>query len=323
MPEHLVPESGLAAEAALWVARRRNGGHDVEEQRHFMRWLNASPANREAYDRAEAVWQELGGLDQIADRQLAEARAYLRSARRQPAWGRWAVAAAACFAAVLVWQIDPFSYLDDQTYRTARGQLKTIDLADGSRLELDTDSEARVHYSRRDREIRLVRGRAVFAVAHDDRRPFEVLAGLGKIRDIGTEFDVRHAADGVSVAVLDGEVQVAGVPDATPVPVHRGQKIGYRPSGELTPVRPIDVNAYSAWRNGRLVFRDQPLREVLEELGRYHRSNVTVTAPGVLDTKVSGIFPTDNLPQAMQTIAATLPVRLTRLDEQSWRIDPR
>lgn len=64
----------------------------------------------------------------------------------------------------------------------------------------------------------------------------------------------------------------------------------------------------------------RPLREVLEDLGRYHRATVTVTAPAVLDTKVSGIFPTDNLPQAMQTIAATLPISLTRRGEQNWQI---
>jgi ferric-dicitrate binding protein FerR (iron transport regulator) len=48
-----------------------------------------------------------------------------------------------------------------------------------------------------------------------------------------------------------------------------------------------------------------------------------VTAPGILDTQVSGVFPTDNLPQAMQTIAATLPVRLTQIGDHAWQIDPR
>jgi transmembrane sensor len=85
----------------------------------------------------------------------------------------------------------------------------------------------------------------------------------------------------------------------------------------------IDINSYSAWREGKLAFNARPLREVLEELGRYHSATVTVTASAVLDTKVSGIFPTNNLPQAMQTIAATLPIRLTRLGDHAWQIDSR
>lgn len=314
----------IQTQAAAWLARRNNGEHSAEEQRAFLVWLNASAAHREAYARAEALWEQMRGLDSVADKQLAEARAFLAQRRRPPALRRYAVAALILLAAgAIVWQADGLSYLDDQTYQTAHGQTRAVDLADGSRLELNTDSEARVHYARHGREIRLLRGQAVFTVAHGDPRPFEVFAGQGKIRDIGTQFDVRHVAEGIAVAVLDGEVEVAGTPTARSVAVHRGEKIGYRPSGELTPVQPIDISNYSAWREGKLVFRARPLREVLEELGRYHRATVTVTAPAVLDTKVSGIFPTDNLLQAMQTIAATLPIRLTRLGEQNWQIDRR
>lgn len=313
----------LQAQAAAWLARRNNGEHSAEEQRAFLVWINASPAHREAYAEAEALWENLRGLDSVADKQLAEARAFLARKRRRPALRRLSMAAGVLLVAGLVWQLDPLSHLNDQTHRTAQGQVGTIDLADGSRLELDTDSEARVHYSRHGREIRLDRGRAVFTVAHGDARPFEVIAGTGKIRDIGTQFDVRHQADGVAVAVLDGAVEVAGQANAAPVTLQRGQRIRYTPSGEVGPMQVVDINSYSAWREGKLVFQARPLREVLEELGRYQPARLTVTAPGILDTQVSGIFPTDDLPQAMQTIAATLPVRLTRIGEHAWQIDPR
>jgi transmembrane sensor len=313
----------LQAQAAEWLARRNNGEHSAEEQRAFLVWINASPAHREAYAEAEALWENLRGLDSVADKQLAEARAFLARKRRRPALRRLAMAAGVLLVAGLVWQLDPLSHLNDQTHRTAQGQIKTIDLADGSRLELDTDSAARVHYSRHGREIRLDRGRAVFTVAHADSRPFEVFAGKGKIRDIGTQFDVRHEADGVAVAVLDGEVEVAGQANAVPVTLQRGQQISYTPSGAVGPMQVIDINSYSAWRQGKLVFRARPLREVLDELGRYQPARLTVTAPGILDTQVSGVFPTDNLPQAMQTIAATLPVRLTQIGDHAWQIDPR
>ncbi len=290
-------------------------------------WLNTSAAHHEAYERAEALWEQMRSLDTVADRQLDDARAFLARKRRQPVLRRFAAAALVLLAAGIIWQLDPLSYLDDRTYQTAQGQTRTIDLADGSRLELNVATEAKVHYSRHGREVHLLRGQAVFTVAHDEPRPFHVFAGKGKIRDIGTQFDVRHGADGVTVAVLDGEVEVevevevAGAPGAAPVPLRRGQQMSYRPSGDVGPVRTIDIATYSVWREGRLVFKAQPLREVLEELGRYQPASLTVTAPGILDTKVSGVFPTDNLPQAMQTIAATLPIRLTRIGERSWRID--
>lgn len=318
-----LPQSDAREQAAAWLARRNNGERSAEEQRAFLVWINASAENRQAYAEAEALWENLRGLDGVAGRQLAEARACLARKRRRPALRRLAMAAGVLLVAGLVWQLDPLSHLNDQTHRTAQGEVKTIDLADGSRLELDTDSAARVHYSRHGREIRLDRGRAVFTVAHGDARPFEVFAGAGIIRDIGTQFDVRHEADGVAVAVLDGEVEVIAKAQATPVALLRGQRINYARSGNIGPVQVVDIDSYSAWREGKLVFQARPLREVLEELGRYQPARLTVTAPGILDTQVSGIFPTDNLPQAMQTIAATLPVRLTRIGDHAWQIEAR
>lgn len=318
-----LPESDAREQAAAWLARRNNGEHGAEEQRAFLVWINASAENREAYAEAEALWENLRGLDGVAGRQLAEARGYLARKRRRPALRRLAAAAAVLLVAGVTWHLDPLSYLDDQTYRTAQGQIKTIDLADGSRLELDTASAAHVHYSRHGREIRLEHGRAVFTVAHGDARPFEVFAGRVKVRDIGTQFDVRHRADGVAIAVLDGEVEVAGKAGDATVALRRGQQIGYAPDGAAGPIQVVDIDSYSAWREGKLVFQARPLREVLAELGRYQPASLTVTAPKVLDTQVSGIFPTDNLEQALQTVAATLPVRIIRTGEMAWQIDPR
>lgn len=309
--------------AATWLARRNNGEHSAEDQRAFLIWLNASKANREAFTKAEILWEEMRGLDSVADQQLAEARAFLAKNRRQPPRRRYAVAALALITAGAVWQADWLSYLNDQSYQTAVGQIQSVDLADGSRLELNTNSAAKVHYSRHGREVQLMSGQAVFTVAHGDHRPFEVYAGKGKIRDIGTQFDVRYNDDWVSVAVLDGEVEVSGIVDAPPKHLLRGQRLSYTPSGEITTMQAIDINTFSAWREHKLVFQGQPLKQVLEELGRYHRVSITVTAPKIMETKVSGIFPTDNLPQAMQTIATALPIKLTQTGTQSWQIDRR
>lgn len=317
----------IQATAAEWLARRSNGEHSAEDQRAFLVWLNASEEHREAFAKAEALWEQMRGLDDIAEQQLAEARAFLARNRQQqvqaPARRRYAMAALALITAGVVWQADWLSYLNDQTYQTAVGQSQSIDLADGSRLELNTNSAAKVHYSRHRREVRLVYGQAVFTVAHGDHRPFEVYAGQGKVRDIGTQFDVRYNGDLVSVAVLDGEVEVSGKLDSASTPLHRGQQLSYNPSGEVTSVQSIDVNTFSAWRERKLVFQAQPLKAVLEELGRYNQASITVTAPKILDTKVSGIFPTDNLPQALQTIATALPIKLTQTGTQSWQIDQR
>lgn len=319
----ILSRSEAREQAARWVVRRNGSEYRAEDQRAFLVWINASEENRRAYAEAEALWESLRGLDDVAGQRLAEARAFLARKRRGPVRRRLAAAAGILLVASLAWWFDPLSHLDDRIYRTAQGRIRAFDLADGSRLELDTASEARVHYSRRERAIRLVRGRAVFTVVHGDPRHFEVYAGQVKVRDIGTRFDVRHLADGIAVAVLEGEVEVSGGTNAAPIVLRRGQRVDYARDGDAGSVQFIDAGVYSSWRDGRLVFNARPLREVLEELGRYQPTSLAVSAPRFLDTRVSGVFSVDDLPQAMQTIAAALPVRIVRTGEHAWRIDPR
>jgi transmembrane sensor len=320
MPHFSSPESPHA-EATRWVAQRRGGDCSPEEQRAFLRWLNADKANGKAYAQAENLWQQLGGLDTIADRQLHEARAYLAQKRRKSFRRSMIGFALAASLVAVAWQADWLSYLNDQSYRTALGERKSVMLADGSRVDINTGSEVAVHYSRRGRELRLIRGQAAFAVAHNDTRPFDVLAEKMRIRDIGTQFDVRQRADRVEVSVLEGNVEVSARDGAAVQPLRQGQRLSYSAAGDTTAIESIDINAAGAWRDGRIVFKSQPLGEVLAELGRYHTASVAVTSPRILTIKVSGAVPSGDLELALTTIAATLPAKLTRTGPQSWRID--
>lgn len=326
-PAHAAPASAVREAATRWVARRAGGGLSPGEQREFLAWLDAGETHRQAFLEAEALWQDLRALDDVASLHLAEARAYLARERKRTARRGigLALAATAIFASVLgvVWHADPLSLLRAEALRTAVGQRQATELADGSRLDLDTDSEVIVRYARRAREIHLLRGRAMFTVAHGDDRPFVVHAGRGEIRDIGTRFTVDHRRDRIAVAVLDGAVEVSAAGSAAPTRLGRGQRISYAATGELTPPDSIDVDAEGAWREGRYVFRNQPLGAILAELGRYRHAEITVGGHALMETRVSGSLPTDDLPAALDTLAATLPVRLLRKGPDAWRIEPR
>ncbi len=312
------PETTIT-EATQWVARQRSGNCSPEEQRAFLRWLNADETHGKAYRQADSLWQQLGGLNDIAGRQLHEARAHLVQHRRLKLHQRLAGAAVAAALGVVVWQADWLSYLDDQTYRTALGERKSVMLADGSRLDINTNSEVSVHFSRRGREVRLNSGQAAFAVAHGER-PFDVFAGGMRVRDIGTQFDVRQRAGRIEVAVLEGKVEVA-VRDGVAHPLHQGQRLSYDVAANTASIEPVDIAAAGAWRDGRIVFKSQSLGTVLAELGRYHSASVVVNSSGLLNLKISGAIPADDLEVALTTLVATLPATLTRTGPQSWRID--
>lgn len=309
------------AEAARWFARRRGGDCTVGVQQDFLQWLNADEAHGKAYARAETLWRQMDGLEDVAGWQLRSARAHLARARRRPARRRvLALALAASLAAVMGWNSGWLDFPQEYSYRTALGERQAVTLDDGSRLELDTNSEVAVRYSRRYRELNLVRGQAAFTVAHSDVRRFVVRADNARIRDIGTQFDVRRYDNRVSVEVLEGAVEVSGATSGQLHLLSQGQRIGFTKQGEFSAVENIDVASAAAWREGKLVFHAQALGEVLTELRRYHTAALTVTRPNVMTVKVSGAFPVDDLPLTLKTIAATLGLKLTRTGAQSWRL---
>lgn len=304
-----------AQSAADWLARRQSGSYGAADQRAFLRWLNASEENRRAYAEAERLWEEMRALDMIAGSQLAQARAYL--ARRRRRWPLLLASAATVMLSLAFWQ----AYPDGDTYRTAVGERRSVELADGSRLDLNTDSEALVRFSAQGRAIELLRGQAMFTVAHGDGRPFDVHAGGASIRDIGTRFDVRLRETTTAVAVLDGEVEIRG--DGRTLALQRGQGIDYTRAGLLGAPHAVDVERLAAWREGKLDFQAQALAEVIEELARYHQATITISDPLLRKIRVSGVFPTNDLGQTLQTIEATLPVSVTQTGQDSWQISGR
>lgn len=310
------------AEAAGWLAKQHGDQYTTDDQRAFIRWLNQDKANQEAYQKAQALWTQLDGLESIAARQLQEARSHLariqvRSRHRLALFGL--VVSLAAIA--LIFDTGMFRSADEQFYRTGVGEHSRLVLDDGSTLELDTDSEVVVRYTQENRALELMRGQAVFTVLHGDNRPFDVHAGNGVVHDIGTAFNVRRDPDQVTVTVLEGEVEVTAAGSRLPGPLLQGQQVSYNQQGDVSDSRTVNVDSAAAWRQGQLVFRAQPLKQVLGELQRYHSASLIVNSPQVNSIKVSGTFPADNLELALRTIASALNISLVQLNQTTWRFE--
>ena len=312
--------------AALWVTRLHDEPVAPETRAAFERWRAADPMHAHAYDEAERLWIGLGAIEQAAPDRIVAARAAAQRVRRTRQTRRALLGAGAlCAAGVLIWIGLDRSPIAPQAptveWHTARGERKTIRLPDGSRLDLDADSQVQMRFGSAVRELRLVRGQAAFAVAHGDPRPFEVAAGNERIRDIGTEFGVLLDADQVSVTVRDGAVELQAAADTPAATLTRGERLRCGGDGRCGAREHVDAEAAFAWREGRLVFRGEPLEQVLATLARYHGVRLTVGSPQVAAMRVSGSFPSDDLKLALDTIAATLPVHIVKRGAQDWRID--
>jgi transmembrane sensor len=312
---HDAPSGSLIERAIFWVTRLHSGDCTDQERQDFEAWLAQSEAHRAAHQEVEVFWNGLSQIEPLAAAHLAAARAYLREARQsRRAFSGKRLAGAGVLSLILITGFLPlwWSWLITDTYRTAKGESTSIQLSDGSRIDLNTDTELSVQDTATRRSVKLEHGEALFSVVHNEEKPFEVIAAGGRIQDIGTRFNVYRQTDRVSVMVLEGEVSVAAGQNATAQNLIPGQQISYDSTGHTSDISRADTDAITAWQKGQLVFKGQPLSVVLEQLSRYHDASLQVESTRLRTLKVSGVFPTDNLTLALNTIAGALPIKVNQ-----------
>lgn len=299
----------IQKQATEWVTRLQSGNCTDTERYAFDDWLAASEQHRVAYEQVSAFWQDLTQIEPHAEAELAAARAYLRD-QRQTRRTLSEKRAATVLSLLLVMSAAPFfwSWLHTHNYHTAKGERASIELSDGSHIELNTDTTLSVQYTDSGRKVTLHHGEALFTVIHNAEKPFTVTANKGVIQDIGTRFNVYQQPAKVSVTVLEGEVSVSS--NTATHNLKPNQQLDYDNNGQISPITQVDVNTTTAWQNKQLIFKAQPLSVVIEQLARYHDVQLQIADAKLQGLKVSGIFPSDDLQLALNTIASALPIKI-------------
>ncbi len=317
--------------AAQWILRCDRGEDILEARADFEAWLAADARHRAAFLRLESAWQRSEGLkawrqhDGAVDaRVLAWRKATVRTGSR--AMRRVSFALAAALVLVL---LGATSWLFTDSTRTHRyvtdtGGYQRVVLADGSLVQLNTDSRVAVQFSADRREVRLERGEAYFDIARDPNRPFEVLAADAVVRAIGTAFSVRlHNGEQVEVLVKDGQVALSS---SSPPPAGRGGGRSEGPSslslsaGESALSKPTglainklpepELKRRLAWQTGQLAFQGDTLAFVIAEFNRYNRRQIRIADPALGQLEVAGNFKATDLDSLIAAIRRALDVRV-------------
>lgn len=292
-------------QAIDWLLKLRSEQCSPSDREAFGAWLVSDPSHQLAYDTVTSHWDRLAVL-KTSD---FPARSAALSYRKNKARPYWAYAAAAVLLlAVGICALHQRGWLGVPiTYIAEKGDKQSVTLADGSVVELNTETELSVRYSFWQRRISLVKGEAFFTVKHDAGRPFEVKAGNSTIRDIGTAFDVYLKPERVEIAVQEGLVEVESKDKRQ---LHAGQNLVVASNGRFENAPNLEIGSLTAWRTGRLVFRNRRLEDVLAELNRYHDVRIRVAGPALAEMRVSGTFQINQLEQTLTAITALLPVSL-------------
>lgn len=301
--------------------RMQCGDLSPSEQQHFEQWRLRSPAHAQAWERAQSV---LATFDQVpGDINAAALRALSRPTRRRAILGLCLAGAtvpwvwrAASETPWRAWSAD---------YQTATGERRTVMLADGTQLVMNTNSAVDVVFATTERRLHLLAGEILVTTGHErgqggTSRPFIVETAQGTAQALGTRFSVRCLQDTTRLAVFEGAVAVRPrLASVAATLVSAGQQRTFGAHDAHTPVD-ADVSDI-AWEQGMVIAKDMRLQALVAELARYRRG-VLRTDPEVADLRVSGAFPLADVDASLTLLTRTLPVDIRTVTRYWTSIGP-
>jgi transmembrane sensor len=331
-------QAAIQQQAREWLIRMdADASLSAEETAALCEWVARSPAHRAELQRIAVFWRGANILTELAV-PLQRQRAAVSPANRWMPLGfgvRSLTAAAMVCAAIAVtaWWYKPSVALNG-IYTTAIGQQHTLSLADGSTVQINTDSQVQVDYEEHLRKIRLLRGEAFFTVAPSARRPFEVFAASGVVKAVGTAFAVSLQGPDIRVTVAKGQVDVGrsdtdvvstgGAHARDLVPAHplaslkAGQTaiFGHALAIETHEISAPELTRRLSWHEGYLVYSGQPLDEVVSEVNRYSAVTLEIVDPGLRTLAIGGRFKVGDLEAICDVLQSNFGIRIVRIDDR-------
>lgn len=299
--------------AASWAVRLSDPACTDADRAAFDAWRDASPAHAAAFEREAAVWGRFDRLRALRPAELEPDPDLLAPTRTSQPVLRWAaaVAGAAVLAGIGVWTVN-----GAPAYATAVGERRLVVLEDGTRVELNTDSRIVVRYRRGERQVKLVKGEALFEVA-GDARPFVVTARDRRVEAEDGAFNVRIQPKAVQVIVAKGDVEVAEVAPFGGVDEQARLAAGViglygEEGGVAQPVAQSRIDQALAWRNGQIALNGQTLEAAVAEFNRYSDERQLVVAdPSIAGYRLGGYFRVDDMDGFVRALQTTFPVKAT------------
>jgi len=326
--------STIYEQALDWVVLRQQRGLTAQEAAAFDAWYAADSRHRGAWLRATAIhtmlddatlqeslkprpeWleQEWAGASWQSAARLRP-RASTRTHTRTRTWAMYGAIAASLAVMAGTW-FGPL-LAGDPALETAQGELRRLPLADHSVVNLNSASRVSVKYTDTGRQVELQQGEAWFEVARDKAKPFVVEAGDVRVRAVGTAFSVRRYGNGAEVLVTEGKVEVWNADGVRRKKLLLAGQQAFVPDqpAEITVRRePQEVQRKLAWREGKLIFKNQTLSDAVADFNRYSRKKIVIVDPGLSATTLVGHYQIDQPERFARDVSAFLdvPVSITQ-----------
>jgi len=301
-------------------------------------WRKESSENEEIYRESLKAWEAIPLLRDMEQFNSFEALKKVNTRLSQSYSSKWRVniqrAAAILVLPLLAWsgyltirnlsmKKLPQEYVMIQTVTSRQGMVTKFSLADGTKVWLNSGSELQfpIRFTGDMREVKL-RGEAFFEVAKNEKQPFRVNAKELDIDVLGTSFNVVSYDDDTQseVILIEGKVSLSsekGQVKKEYGTIHPGQRAVFNEESWEVYTKEVEVDKYISWRDGNLIFRDDPMEDVIRRLSRWFNVEIVVNDPEIKSYIYTATFRNENLEQVLKLLKLSAPIDYRIIDSKA------
>ena len=299
----------IEEQAADWLLLLEEQQLPISNSQHYpiqlQDWLAKSELHRDIFQKMQQLWQVTTQLDtDYVEQQLAQIPPAIDKIKRTEKRSRISYYALAAAFFLLSFSIfinveqpsnktvtvannsPAMTNVQNQFFRTTINEHRTFTLEDNSRVDLGANSQLAVRYSNSSRELTLYQGEALFSVAKDKQRPFIVRHQQSQVEALGTVFNVRAHPTSIRVDVLEGTVSLA---QQQTIKLTQGQAAQITQTGTIIRSKAQGENLTMDWQQGRLVYQNARLGDVLDDIARYSELKITLGSQKLSNLPTMGL----------------------------------
>ncbi|MCL6293913.1 FecR family protein [Jejuia spongiicola] len=282
-----------------------------EKEKEVVDWLLNNPKKRKQYEilKAKEIAKNLRKTSKSSSRHTIK-RIYKYAA----------VILVVITSSLLTWQLSNKNDFTDSEQNdtslvlvtTQKAEKKVIFLEDSTKITLNSNSALSYpkHFKGNTREV-VIKGEAFFDVTENEQKPFIVTTNEGlKIKVLGTSFNVKSYPEDrkMETTLVTGKVKVIEERKNTIVELSPSQKATYLKSEDKMIVEHVKTENFTAWKEGRLIYNDTPMRDVIKDLERMYDLKFDVSSIKILDYKYKGEFNNLNINQILELFEISSPI---------------
>ena len=312
------------------IAKYLAGSADNEEKEYLGKWIGESGENRKCFEQLRNIWETADTqylLKTIHTKKALENVLKRISVRSYSGklWKSLGKIAAILFIPLLLGNIIWFT-LSPKEELSAPGPVysevfatfgtrTSLKLVDGSQVWLNSGSSLKYpdKFTGNLREV-FLNGEAYFEVTGNSEMPFIVKTSHLTIKATGTRFNVfgYNSYSRSEITLVDGKISVCELDTAGNSTLlselNPNQHLVFNKSTKLLSINNEDIYKYYAWKDGKLIFRNEPLSEVVKKISRVFNVDIELQGSTLQDYRYRATFEDESLSEILKLLELSSPI---------------